>query len=182
MSPPNSTMPIRPCHVGVAFYNVPGFPPQWVLILSERRLFEGTVWCNSAVETVNGWHEFSSKCTPSLAALDPMRHLSGVIHVARTSMPMKKLRKAVSKYKIASDAGLLSVPDADMHERYVIQVLLHLCRGSCLRIPTLNPISLADMIRRRASILPVSHSPAMDNMFPVVRLMKHGISYGSLLL
>jgi hypothetical protein len=175
-------MPVFPCHIGVAFYNVPGFPPQWVLVLSTRRLFEGAVWCNSAIETVGGWYESSKKCTPSLAALDPMRLLSGVIHVAYTSMPMKKLRKAVSRYKIASDAGHLVVPGADMHERYVIQVLLHLCRERCLRLPTLNSVALADMIRRRSSILLVAQSPAMDNTFPVVRLMKHGISFGRFLL
>jgi len=182
MSPPNPTTPVSPCHVGVAFYNVPGFPPQWVLVLSKRRLFEGAVWCNSAIETVDGWHQFSNRCTPSLAALDPMRLLSGVIHIAYTSLPMKKLRKAVSRYKIASDVGHLSDPGADMHEKYVIQVLLHLRRGRCLRLPTLNPIALAVMIRRRASTLQVAQCPAMDNMFPVVRLMEHGIFFGRLLL
>ena len=181
-SPQNLTMPVSPCHVGVAFYNVPGFSPQWVLVLSERRLFEGAVWCNSLIETVNGWHQSSRKCTPSLAALDPMRLLSGVIHVAYTSLPMKKLRKAVSRYKISSDAGHLFVPGADMHERYVTQVLLHLCRGRCLRLPTLSPVALADMIRGRASILPVAQCPTMDNMFPVVRLTKQEISFGRFLL
>jgi hypothetical protein len=135
-----------------------------------------------AIETVNGWHEFSNKCTPSLAALDPMRLLSGVIHIAHTPLPLKWLRNAASMYKIASDAALLSVPGDDMHERYVIQVLLHLCQGSCIRLPTLNPLTLADMIRRRSSTLLVAQRPAMANVFPVVRLMQHGISFGRLLL
>jgi hypothetical protein len=170
-------MPVLPCHVGVAFYNVPGFKPQWVLILSERRLFEGAVWCSSAIETVQGWHESSKKCTPSLATFDPMGLLSGVVHVGYSSMPMKKMRRALAKYKIASEADHLFAPNEDIPERYVIRALLHLCRGRSLRLPTLNPIDLSDMIRNRTSIFPVAQRPAM---FPVVRLMQHGIFYGRL--
>ena len=174
-------MPPRPCHVGVAFYNFPGFPLQWVLVLSRHRLFEGTAWCNSAIETVDGWRESSKKCTRSPAALDPMVFFCGVIHVAYSSVPIKQLQEAVSRYKIASDAGHLSVPDSDMTERYVIRVLLRLCRGRCLKLPTQDPIALADMIRGRSIIFQVVQCPATDNTFPVVRLMKHGISYGRLL-
>lgn len=172
---PTPTMPAFHSHVGVAFYNFPGFPPQWVLVLSEHRRFKGKVWCNSAIETVDGWRKSSKKCSQSLAALDPMALLSGVVHVAYSPVPIRKLQGAVSKCRIASEAGYSLVPDPDIPEKYVTRVLLRLCRERSLRLPTLDPIALADMIRERASVLQkAEQNPTMDNKFPVVRLIKRG--------
>jgi hypothetical protein len=171
-------MPTYHSHVGVAFYNFPGFPPQWVLVLSENRRFEGKVWCNSAIETVDGWRESSKKCTRSLAALDPTTVLSGVVHVGSSPVPVRKLLGAVAKCVFPSEPGKnWLVPDLDMPEKYVTRVLLQLCRGRSLRLPTLDAIVLADMIRERASILreKAEQNATVDNKFPVVRLLKRGL-------
>jgi hypothetical protein len=170
-------MPTYHSHVGVAFYNFPGFPPQWVLVLSENRRFKGKVWCNSAIETVDGWRESSKKCTQSLAALDPMALLSGVVHIGCSPVPVRKLLGAVSKCRVPSEAGHDSlVSDSDMPVKYVTRVLLQLCKGRSLRLPTLDTIVLADMIRERASVLrkKAEQNPTMDNKFPVVRLLNRG--------
>ena len=174
---PTPTMSVFRSHVGVAFYNFPGFPPQWVLVLSENRRFKGKVWCNSAIETVDGWRESSKKCTQSLAALDPMALLSGVVHIGCSPVPVRKLLGAVSKCRVPSEAGHDSlVSDSDMPVKYVTRVLLQLCKGRSLRLPTLDTIVLADMIRERASVLrkKAEQNPTMDNKFPVVRLLNRG--------
>lgn len=172
---PTPTMSVFRSHVGVAFYTFPGFPPQWVLVLSENRRYKGKVWCNSVIETVDGWRKSSKKCTQSLAALDPMALLSGVVHVACSPMPIKKLQGAVSKCRIAAEAGQELVPDSDMPEKYVTGALLHLCRGRSLKLPTLDRIVLADMVRERAAGLwKLEQNPTVDNKFPVVRLIRRG--------
>jgi hypothetical protein len=174
-------MPVHPCHIGVAFYNFPGFPPQWVLVLSENRRFEGKVWCNSAIETVEGWCRSSKKCNPSLASFDPTAMLSGVVHIGNSWMPMKKLRGWVSRYKLPSGEEHSFVHDSNVPARYAIGILLHLCQIRSLRLPTLDAVMLTDMIGDRASMLQKSQSSVVDNRFPVARLMKRGTIFGRFL-
>ncbi|KAI0287763.1 hypothetical protein BC826DRAFT_1108192 [Russula brevipes] len=181
---PNPGSRLLPCHIGVAFYHVPGFATQWVLVLSHDQLFQGKVWCSTAIKSVNGWRESRKICRPSLAAFDPIARLSGVVHVARSQMSMRFLVASVSEYEIVSEAeaeaGQSLASNPDIPERYVVQILLLLYRKRSLKLPVRDPIVLANLIRGGLPVLQSAQHPPMSNTFPVVHLAKCEAFHGRL--
>ncbi|KAH9956588.1 hypothetical protein BJV74DRAFT_891526 [Russula compacta] len=171
-------MPRFPCHIGVAFYNIPGFSMQWVLVLSKYRLFEREVCCRTAIETVNGWRESSETCAPSLAALYPTALFCGVVHVAFSSKPMKVLKELISEIKLPPQGGQFLGAELDIPERYVVRIILRLCQAGFFKLPTLDSNSLANLIRGGLPVLLGAQRHPTDDSFPVLRLAKCKPSFG----
>ncbi|KAI0300684.1 hypothetical protein B0F90DRAFT_1817442 [Multifurca ochricompacta] len=170
------------CHIGVAFYSHPAFPTQWVLVLSDNPLFEGHVWCSTAVETVNGWGASWTPCDSSPSAFNQIALFSGIVHVTRVSMTMNKMQTSISKSNLASEVDRFEVQgDEDIPydtERYVVLALLRLCEGRSISLPKLEPKSLGNYIRGRFPDVEEAQRPAVSNMYPVVSLESGKVSYG----
>ena len=154
---------------------------QWVLVLSKYRLFEGEVWCSTAIETVNGWRESSETCAPSLAALYPMALFCGVVHVACALKPMKELKELISEIKLAPQGGqVFGGAELDIPERYVVLVILRLCQAHFFKLPPLELESLANLIRGSLPVLLGAQRHPTDDSFPVLRLAKRRPYFGRL--
>jgi hypothetical protein len=182
-SPRKKSSPRKPtndCNVGVAFYTVPQFPLQWVLVLSESEKFEGDVWCTTINETTNGpgasWTHLD--WSPS-GLLHPIGFFSGVISIAQSSKSISTLQDLLPLERIVSEV----LPQSSTWEhigrdssKYVSLVLQHLCDGRFISVPGTNTAILPDLIRGRFQNLQAAQRPGSGS-YPVVPLKTGEITY-----
>lgn len=83
-------------HVGIALFNPPGFPTQWVLAFSNSELFQGRVWCTTLGLSVNGLQEHWVDCEWSPVSFNRTATFIGVVHVAVLARPMESVRSELS--------------------------------------------------------------------------------------
>lgn len=170
------------CHIGVAFYTHPSFPTQWAIVLSASPVFDGPVWCSTAVETVNGWGASWTPCDWSPAAFNPMALFSGVVYIAQAAMPVNHMQAVISRTNVASELdrfrvqGTGDIPYGT--DKYAVLALLRLCEGRHISLPKIDdPTGLANFIRGR---VPDLQRAQRANMYPVVSLTSGHVSFGRL--
>ncbi len=170
------------CHIGVAFYTHPSFPTQWALVLSENPVFDGPVWCSTAVETVNGWGASWTPCDWSPAGFNPMALFSGVVYVAQASMSANHMQALISRSNVASELDRFRVQGTDDipygTDKYVVLALLRLFEGRHIRLPKLDPSGLSNFIRGRVPDLQRAQRAQGGNVYPVVSLENGNVSFG----
>lgn len=157
------------CHIGVAFYTIHNFSTQWVLVLSESPMFEGFVWCGTMAETVNGssasWVMYNS----SLAAINPMAMILGVIYVAQSSMSISTTKSLISQGNIDSEINRFPDLYPNRSESYVVLTLLRLRERSFIRLNDEKPRSLSNSIRSRVPDLQPTR-PQASKTYPIISL------------
>lgn len=170
------------CHIGVAFYTHPSFPTQWALVLSESPVFDGPVWCSTAIETVNGWGASWTPCDWSPAGFNPMALFSGVVYAAQAAMPMNHVQALISRSNVASELDRFRVQSTgDIPygtDKYVVLALLRLCEGRHISLPKLDPSGLSNFIRGRVPDLQRAQRAQRGNVYPVVSLENGNVSFG----
>ena len=106
-------------HVGIAIFNPPGFPTQWVLALCNNELFQGRVLCSTVGINVNGWYEFWVECDWSPVSFNRAAMFVGVVHIAVLNVPMETIHAEFLS------RGTLSVSNDNpaYTDRYVLRAL-----------------------------------------------------------
>ena len=106
-------------HVGIAIFNPPGFPTQWVLALCNNELFQGRVLCSTVGINVDGWYEFWVDCDWSPISFNRAATFVGVVHIAVLNVPMETVHAEFLS------RGTLSVSDDNpaYTDRYVLRAL-----------------------------------------------------------
>jgi hypothetical protein len=164
------------CHIGVALYTHPCFPTQWALVLSESPVFDGHVWCSTAVETVNGWGASWTPCDSSPSAFNPMALFSGVVYIAQAAMSVNHMQSVISKANVASELDRFDTGDLPYgSDKYVVLALLRLSEGRHITLPKLDSSALANFIRGR---VPDLQRAQRANEYPVVSLENGRVSFG----
>ena len=168
------------CHIGVAFYIHPSFPTQWALVLSESPVFEGPVWCSTAVETVNGWGALWEPFNWSPANFNPIAVFLGVVHIAQANLPMDRLKDVISMSNVASELDRFSVQGPGNVQYgtdiYTILALLRLCKGRNIGLPNLDQFALTFLIRGRMDDL--QQQSGQGGLYPIVFLSNDDVSFG----
>lgn len=182
---PTMTRQSSPCHIGIAFYTYPTSVTQcqWVLVLSENPLFEGKVWCNTVIETVNGWGAHWAPCDWSPAAFNPTALFSGVVYVAQASAPMNSIKAVIASENRCSELDRFKVHGSgDISwgtEKYIILALWRLSfreeRYICLHVFDLA--GLANQIEFCLAVLRDSQQTIAGKSYPVVSF-SGGVSFG----
>ena len=163
-----------PCHIGIAFYTYPTAVTQWVLVLSENPLFEGKVWCNTVIETVNGWGTQWAPCDWSPAAFSPTALFSGVVHIAQARAPMNSIKAVIASDNRSSELDRFKVHGSgDIPwgtEKYIILALwrLSLREERFILLHVFDMAGLANQVQFRHTVLRDSQQTIPGNLYPVV--------------
>ncbi|KAH9170025.1 hypothetical protein EDB89DRAFT_1908188 [Lactarius sanguifluus] len=173
------------CHIGVAFYAHPSFPTQWALVLSESPVFDGPVWCSTAVETVNGWGASWTPCDWSPAGFNPMALFSGVVYVTQAAMPTNHMQALISRSNVASELDRFRVQGTWRHSSSAptntsSSSFSVSARDAISGSPKLNPSDLSNFIRGRVPDLQRAQRTQGGNAYPVVSLENGNVSFGRL--
>lgn len=174
ISPSSMTRKTPQCHIGIAFYTYPTSDTQWVLVLSENPMFEGEVWCNTAIETVNGWGAQWAPFDWSPAAFSPAALFSGVVHIAQACAPVNSIKAVIASENCSSELDRFKVHGpGDIPwgtEKYIILALwrLSLREEKFIRLQVFDMAGLAKQVQFRLTLLRSSHQTVPGNLYPVV--------------
>jgi hypothetical protein len=152
-------------HVGLAIFNPPGYPTQWVLVLSADELFQGRVLCGTIGMTVNGWQEIWTTCDDSPASFNRAARFAGVIHVARLTVPVERVHSEIRSKGLISKKS-----DPTYTDQYVLQALGSISnRNFCFGPSSIcNEKELNKAIQARVPLL--YQYSRVDSSFPIVSL------------
>jgi len=173
-----------PCHVGIAFYTHPTSVTQWVLVLSENPLFEGKVWCSTAIETVNGWGAYWAPCDWSPATFKPTTLFSGVVYVTQASAPMNNIKAVIASDNRSSELDRFQVHDSGDTpwgtDKYIILALwrLSLREERFIRLHFFDMADLANQVEFCLPVLRGARQTITGNVYPVVSLNSGNVSFG----
>jgi hypothetical protein len=158
------------CHVGLAIFNIAGFPTQWVLVLAANELFQGRVLCGTVGTTVNGWQEIWMECEYSPASFNRTATLAGVIHIAQLAHSMEHVHSEIRC------KGVVSTNPA-YTDRYVLQALRRIGDKYFGQSSLLSrERDLYDAIKSRVPLL--HQLPCNNSSFPVASLSLDGVRVG----
>jgi hypothetical protein len=159
-------------HVGLAIFNMPNFPTQWVLTLSANELFQGRVLCSTVGINVDGWQEFWMECDCSPSSFNRAAVFVGVVHVAVLTVPMDYVRSEFLR------KGTLSKTDDNpaYTDRYVLRALKRIGekRFGDTSILTKEE-ELSKAVREKIRLLENQYPPS-SHTYPVAFLAQSGIS------
>jgi len=158
-------------HVGLAIFNPPNFPTQWVLALCNNELFQGPVLCSTVGMGVNGWQEFWVDCDWSPVSFNRAATFVGVIHIAVLTVPMARVHSEfLSK-------GVLSKKDDNpaYTDRYVLQALKRIGERRFGNSSILTKEEeLSRTIRAQIPVLIQNQRPPASHSYPIVFLPDSG--------
>jgi hypothetical protein len=162
-------------HVGLAIFNPPGFPTQWVLVLSATNTFQGRVLCSTVGMSVNGWQEIWMECESSPASFNRAATFAGVLYVEGLIHPVEAVHAAILS------EGIISAMDTNpaYTDQYVMKALR---RIGDRYFGTSSLLSrekdLYEAIRACVNIL--VRTPRTIPSFPVVTIPQGGLHFGTL--
>jgi hypothetical protein len=159
-------------HVGIALFNTPGYPTQWVLALSNCDLFQGRVYCTSLGLSVNGLQEHWVDCERSPASFNRTATFLGVIHVAMLARSMESVRSEFS----AKGSLLVGGEDLAHTDRFVLGALKRIGerRLGNSSILLTKEEELGKAVRATIQALFRHQYPPGSNSFPVASLQMGG--------
>lgn len=169
------------CSVGVAFHQVPEYPTQWCLVLSQSQRFEGKVWCGSINETTKGRGTEWRHLDWSPSRLLPMGFFLGVIAIAQSSQSVTVVQDSVPMQSILSEViGSSQSPTWEDigcdSEKFVGLALKHLCERGLINLPGTDRATLPNLIRGRIPTLQDAQRPQRGS-YPVVALKTGKITF-----
>jgi hypothetical protein len=82
-------------YIGIAFYTSKEYPMQWVIVLSSRQQFDGTVWCGTLIDSVNGRVESWRSCEHSPATFAPHLSFLGIVMVGKVDRPASDIQGSI---------------------------------------------------------------------------------------
>jgi hypothetical protein len=158
-------------HVGIAIFNVPNFPTQWVLALCDNELFQGRVLCSTVGMSVEGWQEFWVECDWSPVSFNRAATFVGVIHIAVLTVPMQRVHAEFLQ------KGTLSKSDDNpaYTDRYVLRALKRIGErrfGESSLLTKEQELSKA--VREQIPTLLKNHPPGTHS-YPVAFLAQSGL-------
>jgi hypothetical protein len=160
-------------HVGLAIFNVPNFPTQWVLVLCNNELFQGHVLCSTVGMNVDGWQEFWVECDWSPISFNRAATFVGVVHVAVLSVSMERVHSEFLA------KGTLSKTDDNpaYTDRYVLRALKRIGEKRFGDDSILTKEEqLSKVVREKIPLLLQNQSPPSTHTYPVAFLPQSGIS------
>jgi hypothetical protein len=158
------------CHVGLAIFNLAGFPTQWVLVLSANEFFQGHVLCSTVGTTVNGCQEIWMECECSPASFNRTATFAGVIYVAQLAHSMELVHSEIRC------KGMVSTNPA-YTDRYVLQALRRIGEKYFGHSSFLSrEKELYEAIKARAPLL--HQLPCNNSSFPIASLSLDGVRAG----
>ena len=140
-------------YIGIAFYTSKEFPMQWVIVLSSRQQFDGTVWCGTLIDSVNGRVESWRACEHSPATFAPYLSFLGIVMVGKVDRPASDIQGSIfNKVWKEQDSrrGKDQYPPTD---EYVCWALLHLCNEKTITLPPLVKNNFSGHFAERLSKL-----------------------------